>query len=196
LLTAQAARLGIANAMAGAAAAAPLAAPSPSLAGRSLPLRASAPHAALCWRRGVAPAPLRARPGPSRRRSAAAAPPGAKQLRMWPVPEVWEEFVKKHAGEWDSYSARFSAEGAAMELPRKYIPEAYVEWERTLHEWPGRVVSQCKKRGGPRQLTHKLERFWPAVGCEYGKARLPPACVAALWRASAALRALRAPRAG
>jgi hypothetical protein len=86
------------------------------------------------------------------------------------VAEVWEEFVNKHAGEWESYSARFAATGAALELPRKYIPEAYAEWERTLHEWPGRVVSQCAKRG-PRHLTHTLERFWPTVGCEYGKAR-------------------------
>ena len=58
--------------------------------------------------------------------------------------------IIREAGEWESHSARFSASGAALELPRKYIPEAYVEWERTLHEWPGRVVSQCKKRGAPR----------------------------------------------
>jgi len=141
---------------------------SPALACR--PRARAAPVAALCWRRSVAPAPLR--PAPARRRSAGlAAPCRAKQLRTWPVAEVWEEFVSKHAGKWDSYSARFSATGEAMQLPSKYVPPEYVEWERSLHEWPGRVDSQARKRGAPRQMTHQLERFWPTVGCEFGKVR-------------------------
>jgi hypothetical protein len=80
---------------------------------------------------------------------------------------VWTDFAAVHVGAWESVAASYDASGALQALPARFIPEAYAEWGQTLHEWPGRVTTAAPREG---RLACALERFWPTVGCEYGKA--------------------------
>jgi hypothetical protein len=115
------------------------------------------------------------------RRAAAAPPPAASALPSWPPPDVWREFAAAHAGVWDSHAARYGADGALLALPSRYIPSAYAEWGQTMHEWPGRVTAAAPREG---RLAQTLERFWPTVGCEFGKVswRGGGAAARQLWR--------------
>jgi len=117
------------------------------------------------------------------------APPRAsgEALRSWPPAEVWADVLLAHEGEWESASAAFGPEGALLPLPPRFVPPEYKEWGQTVHEWRGRVrvaaaAAEAQAggvRAGRHRLTSTLERFWPTVGCEFGKVR------ASLWPARA-----------
>lgn len=73
-----------------------------------------------------------------------------------------------HEGEWDAVSARFGPTGALLPLPERVTPQAFKEWEQQVFEWRGRVrVAPSPEPGGG--LRSSLTRFWPTVGCEFGK---------------------------
>jgi hypothetical protein len=113
-------------------------------------------------------------------------------LRNWPPEEVWRDFVAAHEGDWESASAVFGPDSAVQPLPERFIPPAFTEWGQTVTEWQGVVrvaaVERAAEAGAAgRHLACMLTRFWPTVGCEYGKARVRN--VAPWWRAADALRA-------
>lgn len=76
----------------------------------------------------------------------------------------WTEFAEKVSGEWDGYGADFSKEGEPRELPESVVPQAYREWEVKVFDWQ----TQCPTLAHPThfQLTYKLIRLLPTVGCE------------------------------
>ncbi|XP_027185261.1 uncharacterized protein LOC113783350 [Coffea eugenioides] len=76
----------------------------------------------------------------------------------------WAEFAEKVSGEWDGYGADFSKDGEPMELPESVVPQAYRDWEVKVFDWQ----TQCPTLAHPThfQLTYKLIRLLPTVGCE------------------------------
>lgn len=109
-------------------------------------------------------------------------------MKKWPPADVWADFAAFHKGEWDSTAARYAADGALLSLPEKYIPEAYREWGQTMQEWQARARCAClvcslagahcclqgRVTAEPTEdvtVAQTLQRWWPTVGCEFGKAR-------------------------
>jgi hypothetical protein len=140
---------------------------------RAAPLAARAalaplPHALHATAPLGAPGRQRQRQRNNRNRTVTT-PIVATALPSWPPAPVWSDFAAAHAGVWEGASARYSPEGLLLEVPAKYIPEAYKEWGQTLHEWPCRATAAPDAAAG--RMRSELERFWPTVGCEYGKVR-------------------------
>ena len=125
---------------------------------------------------------------PRRRVFTAAAAGSGGALKAWPPGDVWADFAAFHEGAWDSTSCVFARDGTPMPLPDKYTPEAYKEWGQVMHEWQARVTlaAACAPRVSSAltlvsqgevaaevqtdgTLRHTLRRWWPTVGCEFGK---------------------------
>ena len=44
------------------------------------------------------------------------------------------------AGEWEGVTATFSSEGKPQQLPDRYVPDAFRDWNVELYDWQ----SQCR----------------------------------------------------
>jgi len=100
----------------------------------------------------------------------AAAPPPTTTLSSS------SSFAEAASGEWEGAAASFNRTGEPVELPPRYVPEAFREWGVEVADWQTQCSTECVPGGGgdgddggstatPR-VSHRLKRLLPSVGCE------------------------------
>eukprot|EP01025_Chloroclados_australasicus_P038888 TRINITY_DN4014_c1_g2_i2.p3 TRINITY_DN4014_c1_g2~~TRINITY_DN4014_c1_g2_i2.p3 ORF type:complete len:371 (+),score=46.07 TRINITY_DN4014_c1_g2_i2:68-1114(+) len=76
--------------------------------------------------------------------------------------EHWKLFAEAVSGEWDGVSVIFNSEGEPIEIPSRFVPEAFAEWGQILYDWQ----TQCSMIAQEDCLKFTLRKLLPTVGCE------------------------------
>ena len=110
-----------------------------------------------------------ARRPPAPRRALARSAPISQTA---PSTLVSSSFAEAASGEWEGAAAAFNRTGSPIELPPRYVPEAFREWGVEVADWQ----TQCSTEvlpvpGGDAistsfSLSYRLKRLLPSVGCE------------------------------
>jgi hypothetical protein len=118
----------------------------------------------------------------------AAAPPTAAAPPATPDAETAAAFARAVTGEWEGVTATFSPSGDALDLPDRYVPQAFRDWDMVPKDWqsqcsvpplleggsPSAAAAGAPAAASPRSspssslpvLRYSSRRMMPTVGCE------------------------------
>jgi hypothetical protein len=142
------------------------------------------------------PHPILSRPASSLSRARLATASASASAAPAPAPVSQEggtaadqhaAFAAAVAGEWEGVTATFSPAGDALDLPERYVPSAFRDWDMVPKDWqtqcsvpplPLSTASASASSGSsgagaasssssaPPPLRYAMRRMMPTVGCE------------------------------
>jgi hypothetical protein len=79
-------------------------------------------------------------------------------------------FCRTVEGEWEGVTATFNPAGDALDLPERFVPQAFRDWDMVPKDWQSQCSvpppEQAAGGGGLPLLRFASRRMMPTVGCE------------------------------
>jgi hypothetical protein len=125
----------------------------------------AAPNAAVARRSHARPTLAAAAALPPQQQTTATTTASAPSS---PTSTTAAAFASAASGEWEGAAAAFSRDGSPVELPPRFVPDAFREWGVAVCDWQ----TQCSTdagvdgEGGSVRVAYRLKRLLPSVGCE------------------------------